>query len=84
VLLAPAIALIVGALDRQGRAARLAGWGAALAYFLATWLLYLNGPHGDEPAIAALVPVATLVALAAATRAAGPRPAWARRTGNSP
>lgn len=81
VLLAPVIALIIGCLDPRGRRARLVGWGAAFGYVVVTWLLFLNGPHGDEPAVAALVPVATLVGLAIARRAAGPS---ARRTGSSP
>ena len=69
VLLLPAIAVTIGVLDGHGARARMMGWIAVgFGYVAVTWLAFLAGPHGDEPAAAALIPVATLVALAGATR----------------
>ena len=40
------------------------GWIVCATFVAVEWLLFLQGPHGDEPAITALVPVGVLVALA--------------------
>jgi hypothetical protein len=69
VLLLPAIATAIAILDRRGSTARIAGWLAVgLGFVAVTWLAFLAGPHGDEPAVAALIPVATLVMLAIVSR----------------
>ncbi|MDP9246355.1 MAG: hypothetical protein M3O64_06840 [Chloroflexota bacterium] len=65
VLLLPAIATTIALLDRLGRAARMIGWVViGFGYVAITWLAFLGGPHGDEPAASALIPVSSLVMLA--------------------
>jgi len=75
VLLLPAIATAIALLDRRGSAPRIAGWVAVgLGFVALTWLTFLAGPHGDEPAAAALIPILALLMLAVVTR--GTLGAW--------
>ena len=74
-LLAPAIAVAIAALERRGRVSRVL---ALLTYgggfLVVTWIAFLNGPHGDEPPINALIPLATVALLALAMH-------WGSRAG---
>ncbi len=72
-LLLPCFAVIVSVTDRVGRAVRLAGWGMVIALVALGWWAFLTGPHGDETPALSLLPMITLVALAAATH-------WTRQT----
>jgi hypothetical protein len=69
VLLLPAIATAIALLDRRGPVWRMTGWViVGFGFVAATWVAFLAGPHGDEPAAAALIPVGTLVMLAIVAR----------------
>lgn len=74
-LLLPAVACGIAVLDARGERARMFGWVVfGFGFVAATWLAFLAGPHGDEPAEAALIPVTALIALGATM-------AWTRRAG---
>jgi hypothetical protein len=62
IVLLLAVAAIVVVVPHERRHV---GWAAALGFVLLTWYAYLLGPHGDEPPFTALIPLVTLVALAA-------------------
>jgi hypothetical protein len=69
VLLLPAIATAIALLDRRGPVWRMTGWViVGFGFVAATWVAFLAGPHGDEPAAAALIPVGTLMMLAIVAR----------------
>jgi hypothetical protein len=76
VLLSPAIAVSIALADRIGGRARILAWLAFGGGFVGlTWSAFLLGPHGDEPAFSALIPVAALVALGVAASWNGGRDA---------
>lgn len=68
-LLAPAIAVAIAAVEHHGSAARslaLLAYGGG--FFVLTWIAFLVGPHGDESPVNALIPPAVLAGLVLALR----------------
>lgn len=84
-LLAPAIAVAIAALEPRGGVARafaLVAFGGG--FILVTWIAFLSGPHGDEQAANALIPPAALAGMALALRLAARGSAGGRRAAIRP
>ena len=65
VVLLPAVAAAIAAWQVAGGGGRYVGWAIAVGFVVVEWIAFLGGPHGDEPAWTALIPILVLVALAA-------------------
>ena len=68
VMLIPLVAAALSLAQRAPDARRYIGWAIAAAFVLVEWSAFLLGPHGDEPAGTALIPIALLVAVAVVAR----------------
>ena len=67
-MLIPLVAAALAIAQRAPDARRYLGWAVAAGFVLVEWIAFLMGPHGDEPAATALIPIATLVAVALVAR----------------
>jgi len=77
-LLAPAIAVAIAAVEHRGYVSRslaLVAYGGG--FFVLTWIAFLVGPHGDESPVNALIPPAALAGLVLALH-------WRARAGGPP